>query len=328
MKLALIGMGYWGKNLARVIQKNSACELYAIADISQDAIHNARIKYPAALVFNSYHDLLAMDEIDAVVISTPVSTHFDIVKDCLNAGKHVLCEKPLSTSQVEFQTLKQISNEKNVIMMAGYTFLYNSVVNNIKIRLNSGKSGKPYYATFKRTGLGPVRNDTDVINDLAVHDISIAIHWFGMPVWAKCDLGILLKNKFADIGFIQLGYPDGFIVNIHVSWLSPMKQRVIEVVCENEMLVFDDLSPTEKLKIIERGTNYFSNQDDFGSFQLSIKDGDVTIPNIDYPEPLMEELSAFILQIRNNKIDNYKYNIAEKVSIVIEMIRSKQTISC
>jgi predicted dehydrogenase len=324
MNIVLIGFGYWGKNMARAIKKNISCKLFGIVDNNQKQLDDASKIYFGIKFFNSYLDILSEKEVDAVVIATPVYTHAQLAFTFLNAKKHVLCEKALSTNSEEVENLIKIAIDNNRILMVGYTFLYNSIVIDIKKRIESKQLGKLYYATFKRTGLGPIRNDVDVITDLAVHDISIAIFWFGMPCWAKCIKQDVFKNGNADIAFIQLGYSTGFIVNIHVSWINPMKQREVEVIGERQMLVFDDVSTTEKLKVINKGNDYFSKLDDFGSFQLSIKDGDILIPNIYYPEPLTEEINSFLEQIQTQKINHEKLNIAKKVAKILEMLNNNK----
>ncbi len=320
MNIFLIGFGYWGKNLARVINQNKSCSLFGIAEQDAEKLKAAREAYPGIQTYSSFKDILSIKEIDAVVIATPVNTQLELVKTFLGAGKHVLCEKVLSSNPDKIKEVTQLAKDNNVMLMVGYTFLFNIVVGDIKKRIATHDLGKVYYATFKRTGLGPIRDDVDVITDLAVHDISIALFWFGMPEWVKCVKRDVLKKAKADVAFLQMGYESGLIINIHVSWINPMKQRLVEVVGEKKMLVFDDVSPSEKLKIINAGKNYYSMAGDFGSFQFSLKDGDIIIPNLIYKEPLSEEIAYFVEKVKKGDlIDDHRY-ITLQVAEILAMI--------
>jgi predicted dehydrogenase len=320
MNIFLIGFGYWGKNLARVINQNKNCRLYGIAETDPEKLKAALEVYPGILSCASYKDVLQLKNIDAVVIATPVKTQLQLVKTFLSAGKHVLCEKVLSTNPESIKKVIQLANENKVMLMVGYTFLFNSVVRDIKKRIESGDLGAIYYSTFKRTGLGPIRDDVDVIEDLAVHDISIALFWFGMPDWVKCVKRDVLKKGKADVAFLQLGYENGLIINIQVSWINPMKQRLVEVVGEKKMVVFDDVSTSEKLKIINAGKDYYSVAGDFGSFQFSLKDGDIIIPNLNYKEPLSEELAYFVNKIRKADFtDDYRHITLQVAEILAKI---------
>jgi predicted dehydrogenase len=321
MNVILIGIGYWGKNIARVLKAEKDINLYAIIDSNDEMEQYAKNLYPETVFTNSYQSFLMDPNVDAAIVATPANTHKKIVIDLINAGKHVLCEKPLGGSIAEFNSIAKMAKDKNVALMVGYTFLYNNIVKYTKQLLENKERGKLLYATFKRTGLGPVRTDTDVISDLAVHDFSICLFWFGTPEWVqKVPSGETnLSSLGSEVAFIQLGYSNGFIVNIHVSWASPIKQRVVEIVTDKEMIIFDDVSTSEKLRIIKREKKTFDAGGDFGRFQLSVKDGDINIPNISYPEPLAEEIKAFIRYTKEPDNDE-NIRIAEGVSQILESL--------
>jgi predicted dehydrogenase len=316
MNVLLIGFGYWGRNIARVINANTSVKLYGIADLNSEYESYIKDIYPNTILSTSYKDFITDPKVEAVIIATPAYSHLKLVYEFVDVGKHVLCEKPLGFCRNEFQQLRQKAEQERVILMVGYTFLYNSIVKFIKKRIEGKSCGKFLYATFKRTGLGPIRTDTNVIADLAVHDFSMCIYWFGIPIWVKNSS----DKKNPEVAFIQLGYPNDFIINIHVSWLSPMKQRVVEIVTDKEMIVFDDVSTSEKLKIISTGTSYLDKGGDYARFQRSVKDGDILIPNIDCPEPLSEEFSSFIKMIEVLGGNEENLAISEEVSSVLEAL--------
>ncbi len=301
--VVLVGFGYWGKNLSRVIAVAKQCSLKAIIDSDLKACEFAKELYPNLVIANSVESVLATSDIDIVVIATPVSTHVSIIKQCLNAGKHVLCEKIISTNEEDVIALFELAKKERLILKEGFTFLHNKAVEFVKQTINDKSFGKIYYCTFKRTGLGPYRSDVNVLYDLAPHDLSMLIYWFGQPAWVSGTSRCIIHENIADVVFFQLGYANEMIINIQVSWINPMKQRVVEVIGEKQMLIFDDVSNTERIKIIKTGDDYNKNISDFGSFQLSVKDGDIIIPNIVYTEPLKMEFDSFIEQTHNGQCD-------------------------
>lgn len=322
IQVALIGYGYWGINLARVIQNNPDCQLVTIVDINESNRNKAKSQYQDCIICKDMTELFELKDITAVLVATPVSQHYSVVKECLNRNIHVLCEKVLSDNLDQIHELIQLAEKNKIILDVDYTFLENSIVKEIKNILDLRQLGEINYLTFKRTGLGPIRNDVNVIYDLLAHDISILIYWLGVPEWVTSTERCILNNQKADIAFVQLGYSNHIIINLQASWLSPMKQRQIEVIGEKGMLIFDDTNPHEKLKIIQTDLDYQSLATDFGSFQLSLKSGDISIPNIHYPEPLKEKFKSFLSKIKDEVYDNYK--IIETIksnSLVLEAIK-------
>lgn len=302
INIALVGFGYWGKNLARVIDEHPNCNLAYIVDVNPRALAKAKKLYENSNCGIEVEECFLDEKITVVVIATPVSTHEFLINEALEYNKHVLCEKVITPNTTLLINLFEKASQKSRILKEGHTFLYNSVVNYIKEAIHLGQLGKLYYLTFKRTGLGPYRQDVDVLYDLAPHDISILQHWFGLPKWVMANSRSLVKSNVADVVFVQLGYEEGLLVQLQLSWINPMKQRVVEVVGEKCMMIFDDVNTTEKLRIINTGVDYNKQITDFGSFQLSVKDGDIIIPNIKYQEPLKQEFDTFIHQVVGHKI--------------------------
>ncbi|MCX6199879.1 MAG: Gfo/Idh/MocA family oxidoreductase [Bacteroidetes bacterium] len=318
INIGLIGCGYWGQNFARIIDNSANCKLFAIADSDAKRIEQIRQQYPHVKTVTDTNELLNSKEIEAVVVATPVSTHFKIVKQALENDKHVLCEKVLSDKIEEIKILQELSRKKELTLLVGFTFLFNSVVRHIKRAIENDELGKMQYLTFKRTGHGLVRHDVDVVNDLASHDISILLYWMGMPEWVSCTTRAILGKGHADMAFMQMGYANGMIASVHVSWVSPLKQRIIEITGDKCMMIFDDVQSSEKLRIIKSDRKYQSLSSDFGSFQLAVKSGDILIPNVNYPEPLINELGIFTKCIRKKEKLPNEFDLSEKIWQIVD----------
>jgi predicted dehydrogenase len=261
--------------------------------------------------------------VDAVIIATPVSSHYLIARKCLLKGKHVLCEKVLSTNLQEIKELKSISETNKIVLEIGFTFLYNSIVERIKKEISKNKLGNIIYLTFKRTGFGPIREDVNAYTDLMSHDLSMCLYWIGIPDWVQA-VGInVIQNSVSDVSFVQLGYKNGVIVQMFCSWITPLKQRIVEIVGSNGMIIFDDVNNSEKLKMITPSSSYYKQAMDFGSFQLSLKSGDIVVPNIEYPEPLMTEVQGFINKVKSLRKQKEEFDtveISENVAHILNMI--------
>lgn len=321
--VCLIGYGYWGKNLARVAKAHPDVKLKYIVDTNQNVLNGISESYSETHFIQD--PLLAFEDksVNAVIIATPVSQHEYLVEQALLHDKHVMCEKILALNVSSTYRLSCLAERQNKVLMTGYTFLFNSVVQHIKQQIEEGLVGKISYLTFKRAGLGPIRKDVNVIADLAAHDISMLLFWMGRPHWVSAVSGNVLDGSSADVAYIQMGFENGITVSIQCSWISPIKQRVVEIIGEGGMMIFDDVHPTDKLKIIKTETDYVKAAKDFGSFQLSVKSGDIIIPNLPYPEPLETELSHFIQSVANNASDTLKLNqIALDVAFILDSINS------
>ncbi len=316
--IIVVGYGYWGRNFVRLAQMHSDVNLVGLVEIDNSCFD---ADSPFGInVCRTVEQALVDLEFDAAIVATPVSTHFEIVKTLLDNHKHVLCEKILSTRLSEIEELEKLAARNRCILLVGHTYLFNSVVKEIHLRLMNGDLGNIIHATFKRTGYGPIRRDVGVIEDLASHDLSIALFWFGMPKKAYCTTRSLGGNGIPDIAYIQLIYENGLILHIEVSWLNPIKQRLIEIVGERQMVVFDDISPVEKLKIINPGVGYVNYVKDFAQHQIQIRGGDIISPNINYGEPLKNVFQEFIFSIScgTPSIDTLLY--AKKIANILNFI--------
>ncbi|HVE75767.1 MAG TPA: Gfo/Idh/MocA family oxidoreductase [Actinomycetota bacterium] len=297
--IALVGAGHWGPNLLRNFHnKQSSSVLWAI-DQDPDRLKLVSSKYPEISLGSDLSEAIEDSRVDAVVIATPTSTHYPIAKAALSAGRHVLVEKPISSTSTQAEELCEIALSRGVVLMVGHVFIFNPGVRKVREYLTNDLLGRIHYISMVRTNLGPIRVDVNAAWDLASHDISIVNHWLGTgPLTASAIGGSWINPGVDDVVFASLRFPDEILVNLHVSWLNPRKARDITVVGERKMLTFDDMNLTEPLRIYDKQvTDELIDPglvDTFGLFRASIREGDVTIPKVPIGEPLMLECSHFL----------------------------------
>ena len=247
-------------------------------------------------------------DIKAVVVATPVATHFDFAIKCLEAGKHILVEKPIATTVDEVQQIAKLAKEKGLVAMVGHTFLFNSAVRYVKEFIDTGELGDIRYIYSQRVNLGRIRNDVDALWNLAPHDVSIIQYWLSDPEPVSVNRRGMdfVQNGIDDVVFMNIEYPDNVMANIHVSWLDPHKIRKMTVVGSKKMAVYDDIAEN-KIAIYDKGIDRFrldgslGSFDTFDQFQLIQRAGDVVIPRIEYSEPLRAECKHFVECITENK---------------------------
>jgi predicted dehydrogenase len=319
--IGIIGCGYWGPNFVRITNTHNRVSVRKVCDKDPVKLREISRRYPGLECVSDISTLLGDDSIHAVIICTPVVTHFDIARRSLMAGKHVLCEKPLTLSVVEAEALHEIAIQRGLTLMTGHVFEYNSIVLYLQSKILEDSFGDLVYIQMQRMGLGPARTDVNVAYDLAAHDISIVLMLLGqMPLSVSARGSSFISQDGEDTAFIVLEFPRRVLVQINVSWIDAVKQREIKVVGTKQVLLFNDISLTEKLKIFNNERNYQSADGDFGSFQLSVKDGDVFIPNISYPEPLSVEFDHFIDCTLHSKTPKTDSQNAIRVIRVLEAI--------
>jgi predicted dehydrogenase len=300
LRVGLIGLGYWGPNHARVLTELSETELVAAADASERAIGLVRARYPGVRSTLDASEVIEASDIDAVIVATPTSTHFSLALAALEAGKHVLCEKPLATSTAECDDLIAAARRNERILFVGHTFIFNPAVRMMRELIEAGEIGRVLYCHTARTGLGPIRSDVNALWDLAPHDLSILFYLIDdEPVSALTTGRAILRDGNEDVVFVHLGFEEGTIAAAHLSWLDPYKVRRVTVVGDRRMIVFDDVAADEKLKVFDRGASYQAVSDaargaDFGEFKALIRDGDILVPKVPASEPLKEEMQHFV----------------------------------
>ena len=298
-RVAVIGLGYWGPNLMRNLTLIPDVQVIAGCDLSIRRLERMMRRFPNVREFTTDCDiLLRRPDIDAVVIATPVETHYKLAKKALLHDKDVFIEKPMAASSEEAEELIKICEERGRILMVGHTFLYNPAVRKVKEIIDKGDLGQIYYITSTRINLGIHRKDANVIWDLAAHDFSIIIYWLGEdPIYVYTVGKDFILNGVPDVAFLHVVFPSGVIADLQVSWLAPSKVRNITVVGSDRMIIYDDTSSYEKVRIFDSGVDY-SEPETFGEFQLSYRTGDILSPKIDSIEPLRLEMQHFIECIR------------------------------
>ncbi|MBI4056802.1 MAG: Gfo/Idh/MocA family oxidoreductase [Elusimicrobia bacterium] len=295
--VAVVGYGYWGPNLVRSIADNPDCDLVMVCDKRTDRLAPVKNRYPSARCTGNFEEVLWNPSVEAVVLATPVSSHFPLAQRILSSGRHVLVEKPLSTSSREARALLSLAQKKRRVLMAGHTFVYSPPVRKVKELLKRGVLGKIYTMDFSRVNLGLFQPDVNVLWDLGPHDISIALYWLGkVPLTVRAEAKTFVQGKIEEVGYLSMEFPGGIWVRNHVSWLAPVKLRRVSVVGSRQMLVYDDTDPVEKVKIYNRGV--LKNPETFGEFQLTYRSGDIYSPRISSEEPLYGECADFIRAIR------------------------------
>jgi predicted dehydrogenase len=299
IRLALIGFGYWGPNYARVLSDLPGAALTVICDPRPDRLQLVAQRYPSVAACVSLDEVFARDDVDAVVIATPASTHEDLVRVALGHGRHVLVEKPMSLTGDGCERLCDLAEASGRVLMVGYTFLYNAGIRKMKEVMAPERFGQPYYLHATRTNLGPIRNDVNAAWDLAPHDIAIFNYLLGQdPLWASAIGTRVLKTEREDIAFATLGYDNGVIGNIHVSWADPNKVREVVAVGSRRRVVFNDLNDVERVRVFERGVSAGDAvADSYGEFKLLVRDGDIVSPKVEPSEPLKNQCADFVAAI-------------------------------
>lgn len=300
LSIGVIGLGHWGPNHVRNFR--SLPEVAKIVGADPDPRRRERMArmFHDVELMDDADQLLKRSDIDAVVISTPTSTHHAIAKRALESGKHVLCEKPLAARSDEAWELVRLAERMKRVLMVGHVFLFNPGIVYAKDALRNGVVGRVYYMNAVRTNLGPFRYDVNAAWDLASHDIYILNHLIGeRPVSVSASGGsyLLKEKKIEDIVFLTLEYASGVLGHIHVSWLDPRKVRQITVVGESKMLLWDDLGSPGPVTIFDRKVERDLTYATFGEFQLLAREGDVVYPRIPAQEPLSAEAKAFVMWI-------------------------------
>lgn len=302
VKIGVIGCGYWGPNLIRNFIEIPTTKVTAVADLSEQQLKHIHACYPQIPhLTRNYHDLFELD-IDAVVISTPPQTHFEIAKECLKNGLHVLVEKPLTTNSHDAQTLINLAEKHNRILMVGHTFEYNPAVHALKEMIVSGELGDIHYIDAVRASLGLFHPTLNVIWDLAPHDISILIHLLGQKPTNVSTKGIAyIQTGVEDIAYLTMMFPNNVLSHIRLSWLDPCKTRRITVIGSKKMAVYDDVESQEKIKVYDKRVKAIRRTDTFGEFQFAYHYGSVVSPYIHMQEPLRVECQHYVDCILHNK---------------------------
>jgi predicted dehydrogenase len=301
LNVAVVGYGYWGPNLVRNFANLHDARMHTVVDQSADALRKVRKLYPAVQVTQNYEEVLANDEIDAVAIATPAQFHFPMAMAALKAGKHVWLEKPMTETSAQAEQLVHEARRRGLVLMVDHTFVYSGPVRKMAELIHGGKLGNIYYYDSTRVNLGLFQRDVSVISDLAVHDFSILDYLFRREPTSVSATGI---NHFAgtpeNLAYITLFYDSSFIAHINVSWLSPVKVRLILVGASENMIAYDDLDPSEKLKIYDKGVSFTDDPEQIYQMRVGYRVGDMLAPTISGTEALQVATSHFVDCIRRS----------------------------
>lgn len=301
LKVGVIGCGYWGPNLIRNFTQLKDSDVPVCADLSEDRLKHMKGLYPAIETTTNYAELMRRSDIDAVVIATPPDTHYALTMEALELGKHVFVEKPLARSGAESEEMVKRAAKLGLKLMTGHTFVYTAAVNKIKELIESGELGDIYYISTTRVNLGLFQENTNVVWDLAPHDVSILNYILdSMPVEVSAVGHSYIQKTVEDVAFLTFRYPNSVMAHVHVSWLNPNKIRKTTVVGSKKMLVYDDVSPLEKIRIYDKGVTVQPHYDTFGEFHLSYRFGDIFIPKLDDSEPLKIACQHFVDCVKND----------------------------
>jgi len=295
--VALVGYGYWGANLARNIQAARGSRLLGVVDPNADQQAAAAASHPGIAQWSSLDEALADPDVEAVVIAAPAALHAQLAEQTLRAGRHVMVEKPLATVTSEARAIADLADEVDRIAMVGHTFLYSPPVNRLRELIAEGELGAVQYLYSQRLSLGRIRRDCNALWNFAPHDIAIMLYLLGdRPSRVSGTSMTMIEPGIPDVFFAQIEFPSGVGAHLHVSWIDPRKTRLMTVVGDRKMAIYNDVSVDQKLWIVDAGvarTGDFGEYESMGDFQWRTRAGDILIPKIDMTEPLRNEMEAF-----------------------------------
>jgi len=317
LNVAVVGYGYWGPNLVRNVIERPEFRLAGLCELDPMRARAFQAKAPGVMVWDDLDTMLDLPEIDAVIVATPPRTHHEIVRAALEAGKHVLVEKPLAKTSEEARDLITLANLRGLTLMPGHTFVYSPPVNKIKDLINSGELGEVYFVTSSRMNLGKYQPD-GVICDLAPHDLSILLYLLGEPVVSvSASARNVYQAHVPEVAFLTLTFASGTTANVQISWLAPRKVREMVIVGSRRMVQYDDTAADESVRIFDRGMD-FKEPANFGEHQLSYRSGDIVVPRVEAAEPLSLELQDFARAIQTGAIPRSHSRLGLETVAVIE----------
>jgi predicted dehydrogenase len=300
MKIGIIGLGYWGPNLVRNFLAQNDVERVIACDQRPERLQFIKVKFPSAILTDQTNDVIN-GEADIVVIATPVSTHFELAKKSLEAGKHIWVEKPFTATVAEAEELIELAERKNLKIFVDHTFIYTGAVRKMKELVAKGELGKILYFDSERINLGLFQRDVNVVWDLAPHDLSIMNYVLGEhTIEAVCSNGIANYNGKENIAHLSIYFEDNCFAHFHVNWTSPVKIRRMIVGGNKKMLVFDDMENSEKIKVYDSGVE-FKTQESIHEALVQYRIGDMFSPKINQTEALALGAREFLDAIKENR---------------------------
>jgi len=300
IRVAVIGYGYWGPNLVRNFVNNESARVISVSDLDLAKLAASKRLHSAIETTLDFRDLLQDPTIDAVAIATPAHTHYELALSALKAGKHVLVEKPLAPKSDQASRLVDEAAKRNLVLMVDHTFLYTSAVQKIRELLDDGALGEPYYYDSIRSSLGLFQSDVNVIWDLAVHDLSIIMYILNKePVAVSATGSSHVAGAPENMAHITLFFESSYVAHVSVNWLSPIKIRQTFIGGSRKMIVYDDVEPTEKIKVYDKGITLNGPPEKAHQLRIGYRAGDMWAPHIAANEALQTEVQHFIDCIRS-----------------------------
>jgi predicted dehydrogenase len=320
--IGLIGCGHWGSNHLRVFNQLPASRVCVAADGDGERLEEVRQRFPGTQTAARHEAVLRHPEVQAVVVATPVATHYALAKEALLAGKDVLVEKPITTTAAEAGELAALAERLGRILMCGHIFLFNAGVRKVRQYVADGTLGRVYYMAATRTNLGPLRHDVNALYDLGSHDVSIFHYLLGARPREVAAWGAsYLRHDHEDVAFACLEYPDRTLCHMHVSWLNPRKERTLVVVGDKKMVVWDDTDALEAVRLYDKGLMREPHYDSFGQFQLVLRDADILIPKLEAEEPLKVQNRHFLECVRERRRPESDGAFARDVVLALEVLQ-------
>jgi predicted dehydrogenase len=299
VKVGVIGYGYWGPNLVRNFSETAGCQVAAVSDLNESRLELVKTRYPNIEVTTDHAELIANPAIDAIAIATPVASHYSLASAALMAGKHVFIEKPLARSVEEGSKLVAEAEKRNLVLQVDHTFLYTGAVRKIRELLDDGQIGDIYYYDSVRINLGLFQHDVDVIWDLAVHDLSIIDYLFSWKPIAVSATGVShVPGKPANMAFVTVFFEGNAMAHLHLNWLAPLKIRRTLIGGSRKMIVYDDIEPSEKVKVYDKGISVNGNKDNSYQALIGYRSGDMWAPQLATMEALRVEAEEFVRCVR------------------------------
>ena len=302
INIGVIGYGYWGPNLVRNFSETDGVRVLMVSDLKPENLEKVSRRYPAVKTTAQAEDIFKNPDIQAVAISTPVATHYELGLRALKAGKHVFMEKPLASNTRQAQELLEEAEKRKLVLFVDHTFIYTGAVRKIKEMVDEGQLGKIYYYDSVRVNLGLFQHDVNVLWDLAVHDLSIMDYVLGKKPLAVAATGIAhIPNEPENIAYLTCFFEDNLIAHIHANWLAPVKIRKTLIGGDKKMIVYDDVEVTEKVKVYDKGVVVSDKPEGIYKLMVDYRTGDISAPHLDTTEALRREASSFADCIQGQK---------------------------
>ena len=323
INIGIIGYGYWGPNLVRNFAETPGAKVAAVADLDKAKLQLVERRFPLVKTTTNFHELLNDSAIDAIAIATPVGTHFELGMAALRAGKHLWLEKPMAETSFQARKLSDEAMRRQRVLFVDHTFIYTGAVRKMGEIIKSGELGRMYYYDSIRVNLGLFQRDVNVISDLAVHDFSILDYLLGEHPVAVSAGGI---NHFPgtpeNLAYITLFYDSGTIAHANVSWLAPVKVRQILVGGSKKMIIYDDLDPSEKVKVYDKGVSFTDDPEQIREMRVGYRTGDMWAPRLSGTEALLVASEHFVDCIEHSKVPETDGRLGLRVVELIEAATS------